>query len=89
MREQGKSKKVKAKIAEARCKVCRRRLALLSLTIVHDDLGDHELCTPCEEVYSANTMRLFARELAAHGEALAYFTAKLTPAAWTYTEGSL
>lgn len=49
-----------------RCEVCRRRLAPRSLTIVHDDLGEHELCAPCEDVYSLNAMRYFGRELNQH-----------------------
>ena len=49
-----------------RCEVCRRELAARSLTIVHDDLGDHELCAPCEETYSLNAMRYFGKELHAH-----------------------
>lgn len=53
------------------CEVCLRRLAPRSLTIVHDDLGDHELCARCEEIYSQNTMRYFGRELRRHGEFLA------------------
>ncbi len=57
----------KLQIADSkRCEVCLRRLALRSLTIVHDDLGDHELCATCEEVYSLNAMCYFGRELNQH-----------------------
>ena len=51
-----------------RCEVCQRRLAPRSLTIVHDDLGDHELCAPCEEVWSGQIMTYFAREFIADCE---------------------
>lgn len=54
-----------------RCDICRRRLTPSALTVVTDDLGEHELCARCEEFYSETTMRHFARELARHGESLA------------------
>lgn len=57
---------------KGRCEICRRVLAKKNLTIVHDDLGDHELCAPCEEVYSANTMRYFAKELNDYALSAAY-----------------
>lgn len=59
------------KTEQRRCEVCRRLLTLRRLTIVHDDLGDHELCAGCEEVYSTNAMRYFARDLNDHARALA------------------
>lgn len=59
-----------------RCEACGRRLVLRALTILHDDLGEHELCSRCEEVYSRNTMRYFAREIARYGEAMAFSPAR-------------
>jgi len=70
-RSNSSSRSTAALRSDRRCEVCRRLLALRALTIVRDDQGQHELCAPCEEVYSLNTMKYFARDIAAHGEALA------------------
>jgi hypothetical protein len=64
--------KHKAQSVSKPCGVCLRRLAPQSLTIVHDDVGDHELCAPCEEIWSQNLMRYFARDFMAYCQASAY-----------------
>lgn len=55
-----------------RCEVCRRERVLGSLTILHDDTGDHELCDPCAEQWSRSLGRYFAREFMAFCQANAY-----------------
>lgn len=65
-----------------RCEICMRRLAPRSLTIVHDDIGDHDLCDRCETFYSENAMRYFARELHEHARGLALLSLLLLPVAY-------
>ena len=47
------------------CQVCLRVLAPRSLTILHDDQGEHELCAPCEERWSRQVMTFFAKDIMA------------------------
>lgn len=54
------------------CEVCRRRLSPRSLTILHDDLGEHELCAPCEERWARDVMTFFAKDLMAWSMSSAY-----------------
>lgn len=54
------------------CEVCLRRLSPRSLTILHDDLGEHELCAPCEERWSRQVMTFFARDLMARSRSSAF-----------------
>lgn len=55
-----------------RCEVCLRRLKLRALTILHDDIGKHELCAPCEERWSRQVMTFFAKDLMAYSLSSVY-----------------
>ena len=52
-----------------------RRLSPRRLTILHDDLGEHLLCEPCEERWSRQIMTFFAKDIMAWSQSSLWRTA--------------